>query len=100
MAKKSLIEREKRRYFLVQKYSEKRKFLKSELKKAKLTEDKLKIQLKLQKLPRNSSPTRLHNRCSLTGRPRAFNRFFGLSRNALRELALKGLLPGVVKSSW
>lgn len=100
MAKKSLIEREKKRYFLVQKYKEKRNFIKDALKKAILVEDKLKIQLKLQKLPRNSATNRLHNRCSLTGRPKSFYRYFQLSRNALRELALKGHLPGVIKSSW
>uniref|UniRef100_UPI003001DB29 ribosomal protein S14 n=1 Tax=Prototheca miyajii TaxID=2034260 RepID=UPI003001DB29 len=105
MSKKSLIEREKKRYWLVQKYLKKRLAIKDLLKRTKFTststlDDKIKLHLKLQNLPRNSAPTRLHNRCSVTGRPKSFIRSFQVSRNVLREYALKGLLPGVRKSSW
>uniref|UniRef100_UPI0030013498 ribosomal protein S14 n=1 Tax=Prototheca fontanea TaxID=2836215 RepID=UPI0030013498 len=100
MAKKSLIEREKKRYFLVQKYLKKRQNIKNTLKKTQLLEEKFKLQIKLQNLPRNSALNRLHNRCSISGRPKGFFRDFSLSRNTLREYALKGLLPGVIKSSW
>nr|YP_009478293.1 ribosomal protein s14 [Prototheca cutis]BBD20200.1 ribosomal protein s14 [Prototheca cutis] len=102
MSKKSIKEREKKKNFLVQKYLKKRCSIKKLLKNNKnlnKSEDFL-LRLKLQKLPRNSAPTRLHNRCSVSGRPKSFNRDFQLSRNVLREYALKGLLPGVIKSSW
>lgn len=89
MAKKSWLARDKKRDRLVAKYAEKRKALKE----AKDWEA-------LQKLPRNSSRTRLNNRCSLTGRSRAYYRRFGISRIMLRELALKGQIPGVRKASW
>lgn len=89
MAKKSWLARQKKRETLVAKYAEKRK----ELLASRDYEA-------LQKLPRNSSATRLNNRCSLTGRSRAYYRRFGISRIMLRELALLGQIPGVTKASW
>ncbi|MCX6161678.1 MAG: 30S ribosomal protein S14 [Ignavibacteriae bacterium] len=89
MAKKSHIARQERRKKLVEKYAQKRE----ELKKAGDF-------VGLSKLPRDSSATRLHNRCSMTGRSRAYYRKFGVSRLVLRELALQGKIPGLVKSSW
>jgi small subunit ribosomal protein S14 len=100
MAKKSMIEREKKRKNLVFKYAEKRLNIKQEIQKAVFLEDKLNLHRKLQAFPRNSAPTRLHNRCLLTGRPKGFYRDFGLSRHVLREMAHDCLLPGVKKSSW
>jgi small subunit ribosomal protein S14 len=100
MAKKSMIEREKKRQQLVIKYSQKRVELKGQMKKASFLEEKLEIQRKLQNLPRNSNPVRLHNRCLITGRPKGFFRDFGLSRHVLREMAHEGFLPGLTKSSW
>ena len=100
MAKKSMIERERKREALVKKYAIKRENLKNSINQASSLEEKLSLHRKLQKLPRNSAPVRLHNRCSVTGRPRGYFRDFGLSRHVLREYALQGLLPGVVKSSW
>ena len=89
MAKKSLIARETKRRKVVEQYAERR----AQLKKDGNYEE-------LQKLPRNASPVRLHNRCALTGRPRGYIRKFGLSRNMFRELALDGKIPGIRKSSW
>jgi small subunit ribosomal protein S14 len=100
MAKKSMLEREKKRKKLVEKYKEKRILLKNQLKLAKTLEEIFAGSEKLQKLPRNSSKTRVRNRCWKTGRPRGYFRFFGLCRNALRELAHDCFLPGVIKSSW
>lgn len=100
MAKKSIIEREKKRHFLVSKYSLLRKSLKEKIKNSPNFEDKLSYYFQLQNLPRNSAPSRLHNRCFITGRPRGFYRFFGLSRHMLREMAHNGNFPGVTKSSW
>lgn len=100
MAKKSMIEREKKRQKLVDKYAEKREALKQEFENAETQLDKLEAHRKLQQLPRNSAPNRIRNRCWVTGRPRGYYRDFGLSRHVLREWAHKGLLPGVVKSSW
>ncbi len=100
MAKKNMLEREVKRKKLVKKYSEKRKILVNELKKENSLEDIFLINEKLQKLPRNSSPLRLRNRCWKTGKPRGYTRFFGLCRNAIRELAHDCFLPGVTKSSW
>lgn len=100
MSKKSLIEREKKRLKLVNKYIEKRQNLKFKIKKSKFLEEKFNLSLKLQKIPRNSSPTRLRNRCFISGRPRAFFRDFGISRHFVREMAHRGLLPGVQKASW
>jgi len=100
MAKKAMLEREKKRKRLVLKYSEKRAFFLNELKKAKSLEEIFTLNEKIQKLPRNSSRIRLRNRCWKTGRPRGYFRFFGLCRNALRELANDCFLPGITKASW
>lgn len=100
MAKKSMLEREKKRNKLFKKYSEKRKELLKELKTKNSLEDIFAMNEKIQKLPRNSSRIRLRNRCWKTGRPRGYFRFFGLCRNALRELAHDCFLPGVTKASW
>ena len=100
MAKKSMIEREKKRIRLHKKYALKRSNL---LKKYQNEENfnlKLDLHSKLQKLPRNSAKTRIRNRCWKTGRPRGYFRDFGLSRNVIREMAHQCLLPGVTKSSW
>jgi small subunit ribosomal protein S14 len=100
MAKKSMLEREAKRKLLNKKYSEKREDILNELKKARSLEQIFQLNEKLQKLPRNSSTIRLRNRCWKTGRPRGYSRFFGLCRNALRELAHDCFLPGVTKASW
>lgn len=100
MARKSLIEREKKRARLVAKYADKREELLDQFRSAKSQAEKLEIHRQIQRLPRNSAPSRRRNRCWLTGRPRGYYRDFGLSRNAIREMAHEGLLPGVVKSSW
>jgi small subunit ribosomal protein S14 len=100
MAKKGMIEREKNRQRLVEKYAAKRELLKEEFENATTQREKLEAHRKLQQLPRNSAPNRLRNRCWVTGRPRGYYRDFGLSRHVLREWAHQGLLPGVVKSSW
>lgn len=100
MAKKSMVEREKKREKLVAKYAAKREALQEEFAKAATQQEKLEIHRKIQQLPRNSSATRQRNRCWLTGRPRGYYRDFGLSRHVIREMAHQGLLPGVVKSSW
>ena len=100
MAKKSMIEREKKRQQLVVNYAEKRSHLKSQIKSTSLLQERLDLHRKLQRLPRNSAPVRLHRRCLLTGRPRGYFRDFGLSRHMLREMAHECLLPGVTKSSW
>jgi small subunit ribosomal protein S14 len=100
MAKKSMIEREKKRQKLVEKYAEKRETLKEQFETAPTQREKLEAHRKLQQLPRNSAPNRVRNRCWVTGRPRGYYRDFGLSRHVFREWAHQGLLPGVVKSSW
>nr|YP_010261185.1 ribosomal protein S14 [Cephaleuros karstenii]UIB39126.1 ribosomal protein S14 [Cephaleuros karstenii] len=100
MAKQSMVEREKKRLYLVTKYSAWRKNLKQKIKNSENYETKYLLFCKLMKLPRNSSYVRLHNRCKLTGRPRGYYRDFGLSRIKLRELFHEGLLPGVTKASW
>ena len=100
MAKKSMIEREKKRRKLVEKYAEKRENLLDQFASASSQQERLAIHRQIQQLPRNSAPTRLRNRCWVTGRPRGYYRDFGLSRHVLREWAHQGLLPGVVKSSW
>jgi small subunit ribosomal protein S14 len=100
MAKRSMIEREKKRVKTVEKYAEKRETLLEEFRSATSQSQKLAIHRKIQQLPRDSAPNRMHNRCWVTGRPRGYYRPFGLSRNVLREWAHQGLLPGVVKSSW
>jgi len=100
MAKKAMVERERKRRHLVTKYSAKRQEIKEGIRKAQSVEQALEFQMELQKLPLNSSPVRLHNRCMLTGRPKGYLRDFGLSRLTLREMAHQCLLPGVTKSSW
>ena len=101
MAKTSMIERQKRRVALVAKYATRREALKAAAKDESLSrEDRFKATLKLAKLPRNSSATRLHSRCEVTGRPRSYYRKLRMSRIALRDLASKGQIPGMVKSSW
>jgi small subunit ribosomal protein S14 len=101
MAKKAMIEREKKRQRLVERYAAKRAELKEIANDESLSmEERFKARLKLAKLPRNSAPSRLHNRCQLTGRPHAYYRKLKISRIALRELGSTGKLPGVVKSSW
>ena len=101
MAKKSVIARQKKREVMVKKYSLIRIQLKEIIYNPKLSnEDRWNAQQKLQSLPRDSSPVRLRNRCRLTGRPRGVYRQFGLSRSMLRLYAMKGDLPGIVKSSW
>nr|YP_009502315.1 ribosomal protein S14 [Alsophila podophylla]AWV63366.1 ribosomal protein S14 [Alsophila podophylla] len=100
MAKKSLIEREKRREKLVKEYDLIRQSLKQQIRKSSSIQEKIKISKGLQSLPRNSAPARLRKRCSLTGRPRSNYRDSGLSRHVLREMAHTCLLPGVIKSSW
>lgn len=95
-----MIEREKKRQKLVEKYAEKRENLLDQFASATTQQEKLAIHRQIQQLPRNSAPTRLRNRCWVTGRPRGYYRDFGLSRHVLREWAHQGLLPGVVKSSW
>ena len=101
MAKKSMIEREKKREKLVAQYAEKRAALKAIIEdKDKPVEERFKASLKLAELPRNSSPTRLHNRCKLTGRPHAYYRKLKMSRIMLRDLGSNGEIPGMVKSSW
>ncbi|MDG4650251.1 30S ribosomal protein S14 [Roseibacterium sp. SDUM158017] len=101
MAKKAMVEREKKRQKLVDQYAAKRASLKEIANdENKPMEERFKARLKLAKLPRNSSPTRLHNRCQLTGRPHAYYRKLRLSRIMLRDLASNGQIPGMVKSSW
>ena len=101
MAKTSSVEKNKRRAKMAKQYAARRASLKAAAKNLKLSpEDRFAARLKLAEVPRNSSPTRVRNRCELTGRPRAVYRKFKLSRLALRQLASLGALPGVVKSSW
>lgn len=95
-----MLEREKKRKALINKYSIKRKLLVEQLKKVDSLDNIFELNEKIQKLPRNSSRTRLRNRCWKTGRPRGYSRFFGLCRNAVRELAHECILPGVTKASW
>jgi small subunit ribosomal protein S14 len=101
MAKKSMIERERKRQRLVQAHAARRAALKAIAKdRTKTVEERFKATLKLAALPRNSSATRLHNRCQLTGRPHAYYRKLKISRIMLRELGSNGEIPGLVKSSW
>ncbi len=101
MAKKSMVNREVKRAKLVKQHASKRAALKAVINdQTKPVEDRFKATLKLAELPRNSSATRLHNRCQLTGRPHAYYRKLKLSRIMLRELASFGQIPGMVKSSW
>lgn len=101
MTRKALVERELKRAKLVAKYARVRAELDAIIQDSSVSdEEKFQARLKLQSLPRNSSPVRQRNRCALTGRPRGTFRKFGLARNKLRELAMKGEVPGVVKASW
>ena len=101
MAKVSLIQRELKRAQLVAKYAKKYNELKGIANDAKKSdEERYAARLALQQLPRNAYPTRLRNRCAITGRGRGTFRMFGLGRNKIRELAFKGDIPGVVKASW
>ena len=101
MAKVSMIARENKRIKMVQKFAKKREELKKVISDMNISdEDRYEARLKLQKLPRDTSPVRLQRRCQITGRPHAVYRRFGLSRNKLRELAMNGDVPGLVKSSW
>ena len=101
MAKSAMVNRNKKRQKLSSKYSEKRQKLKAIISDANKTfEEKEVARLQLQKLPRDSSPSRIRNRCSLTGRPRGVYKKFGLSRGKLREFAMNGEIPGVTKASW
>jgi small subunit ribosomal protein S14 len=101
VAKTSLIEREKKREALVKKYAPKRAELNAIIAdQSRSEEERYQARLKLQQLPRNANPTRLRNRCELTGRPRGTFRKFGLARNKLREIAMRGEVPGMTKASW
>jgi small subunit ribosomal protein S14 len=101
MAKKSSIEKNKNRRRLVKKFSSRRERLLAVANdESKSMEERFEARLKLAELPRNANPTRIRNRCEITGRPRSYYRKLGMSRIALRELGSKGLIPGLVKSSW
>lgn len=101
MAKMSLINREAKRRATVKKYAGKRTALLAVIQNGKASDDeKAEARDKLQALPRNASPVRLRNRCTLTGRPRGFYGKFGLSRTKVREIAMRGEIPGLVKASW
>ncbi len=101
MAKKAMVERDLKRRRLAKKFENKRAALKAIIRDENASsEDKFKATLKLAELPRNSSKTRIRNRCEVTGRPRGYYRKLRMSRIALREFGSKGLIPGLVKSSW
>ena len=101
MAKKSSIEKNKTRRQLVKRFAAKRERLLTVANdESKPMEERFEARLRLAELPRNANPTRIRNRCEMTGRPRAVYRKLGVSRIALRELGSKGLIPGLVKSSW
>ena len=101
MAKLSLINRDQKRRKLVKKFAKKREELEAILNNPKASEEvRFAARLKIQQLPRNANATRLRNRCALTGRARGYFRKFGLSRNKLREYAMRGEIPGIVKASW
>ncbi len=101
MAKKSATEKNLNRIKIARKFTSRRARLKALARDESLPpEERFAARLKLAELPRNSAPTRQRNRCALTGRPRGYYRKIGMSRIALRELALRGLIPGMVKSSW
>jgi small subunit ribosomal protein S14 len=101
MAKLALINRNDKRRKKVKKYAAKRAELSAIANNPKLAqEDRYEARLKLQRLPRDSSPVRVRNRCALTGRPRGTYRKFGLGRNKLREIAMRGEIPGIIKASW
>ncbi|MBI4988262.1 MAG: 30S ribosomal protein S14 [Rhodocyclales bacterium] len=101
MAKLALKNREAKRAKTVAKYAAKRAELLATINNARLSdEERMEARLKFQQLPRNSSPVRQRNRCELTGRPRGYFRKFGLCRNKLREVAMRGEVPGMIKASW
>ncbi|MDG1417888.1 MAG: 30S ribosomal protein S14 [Maricaulis sp.] len=101
MAKTSAVERNRKRQRLADKYAAKRAQLKAIARNTELpVEERFKAQMTLAALPRNSAPTRIRNRCEVTGRPRGFYRKLRMSRIALRDLASQGMVPGMVKSSW
>jgi small subunit ribosomal protein S14 len=101
MAKLSLINREQKRRATVKKFAARRAELFGILNDPRASDDaRIEARTKLQQLPRNASPVRLRNRCALTGRPRGTFRKFGLARNKLREIAMRGEIPGVIKASW
>jgi small subunit ribosomal protein S14 len=101
MAKTALINREQKRRRTVKKFSAKRAELLDIANNVKLSpEERYEARMRLQKLPRDASPVRLRNRCALTGRPRGVFRKFGLGRGKLREIAMRGEIPGVIKASW
>lgn len=101
MAKKSMIERQSRRLKTVQKYAAKRAELRRIIRSPMSTDDeRMNAQQKLQALPRDASPVRLRNRCSISGRPHGYYRKFGLARNKLREATMRGEIPGLSKASW
>ncbi len=100
MAKLALINKQRRREKLVAQYAKKREAIKAKMSVNATPDERMDAMKKLAKLPRNANPTRLHNRCSVTGRARGYSRMFGLCRQQLRTLASEGKLPGVRKSSW
>lgn len=101
MAKKSMVARESKRSKLVRQHAEKRSALKKTIQSEESSfEEKMEAVTTLQKMPRDSSPVRQRNRCRITGRPHGYYRKFGLSRNKLREAAMRGDVPGLVKASW
>ena len=100
MAKLAFINKQHRREKLVAKYAKKREAIKEKMSVNATPDERMEAMKKLAKLPRNANPTRLHNRCSITGRARGFSRMFGLCRQQLRTMASEGKLPGVRKSSW
>jgi len=101
MAKLAVINRQAKREATVKKFAEKRKALLSIINDPKATDDaRDQARAKLQALPRDASPVRLRNRCAITGRPRGTFRKFGLSRNKIREIAMRGEIPGMIKASW
>ncbi len=101
MAKKSMIQREIKRSKMVARYAVKRAELKEVIRSPKFSDDEKQVALeKLHKMPRDASPVRMRNRCSITGRPHGYYRKFGLGRNKLREATMKGEIPGLSKASW
>lgn len=101
MAKKSMVERQRRRQRTVQRFAAKRAEYRKVIRNPHSTDDeKATAQMKLQALPRDASPVRLRNRCAITGRPQGYYRKFGLARNKLREATMRGEMPGLSKASW
>ena len=100
MAKLALINKQKKREKLVAQYAKKRETIKAKMSVNATPEERMDAMKKLAKFPRNANPTRLHNRCSVTGRARGYSRLFGLCRQQVRTMASEGKLPGVRKSSW